>query len=244
MSPQETRMNFPFGLLLGFLCGFALMAGPVGLILGMNLGGGTSMIAANVPSVPSVPSEPLPPSEPTVAADIPAIDPKVDHILGNPNAKISVVEYSDFECPFCKRHHPTMTQLLEKYGDDVNWVYRHYPLSFHPQAEPSAIASECVAEVGGNDAFWKFTDAIMLDQNTNVDAAITASGVDAAKVKDCITKGTYKQKVADQMAGGSAGGIDGTPGNVIVNNETGDMQLMSGAMPLASFTAAIDPMLQ
>src|SRR3989338_3572308 len=115
-------------------------------------------------AVPTPPAPPAIPSAPEAAPDatnVPPIDPKEDHIRGNPDAKVSVIEYSDFECPFCKRHHPTMTQIMDAYGDDVNWVYRHYPLSFHPNAEPSALASECVAEIGGNDAFWGFVDKLM-----------------------------------------------------------------------------------
>ena len=66
-----------------------------------------------------------------------------ENIIGDINkAKIVMVEYSDFECPFCERHHPTMQNLVEKYGDDIAWVYRHFPLSFHPEALPAALTSE------------------------------------------------------------------------------------------------------
>src|SRR3989344_453399 len=82
-----------------------------------------------------------------------------DHIRGNPDAPIKIVEYSDFECPFCKRFHETMQQVSAEYGDQVAWVYRHFPLDqLHSKARKEAVASECAAELGGNDAFWKFTD--------------------------------------------------------------------------------------
>jgi protein-disulfide isomerase len=96
------------------------------------------------------------------AKNVPAIDFEKDHIRGNKDAKIAVIEYSDFECPFCHRVHPTYKQIMDKYGDNVMWVYRHFPLSFHQDAEPLAIGSECASELGGSDAFWAFADQIVI----------------------------------------------------------------------------------
>ena len=75
-----------------------------------------------------------------------------DHIFGKPQAMVSIVEYSDFECPFCKKFHSTPKKLIEIFGDKVNWVYRHFPPDFHnPVAQKEAEASECIASIGGND---------------------------------------------------------------------------------------------
>ncbi len=86
-----------------------------------------------------------------------------DHYIGNLDAPIKIVEYSDFECPFCKRFHQTMHNIAESYGpDELVWVYRHFPLeSIHPQAKALAVASECVAKSAGNNGFWAFTDAYL-----------------------------------------------------------------------------------
>lgn len=84
-----------------------------------------------------------------------------DHIFGNPAAPLKIVEFSDLECPFCQKFHPTLKQLVNDYNGEVAWVYRHFPLeSIHPSARPAAEASECVASLGGNDAFWQYLDLL------------------------------------------------------------------------------------
>ena len=84
-----------------------------------------------------------------------------DHIIGNPNAPIVIVEYSDSDCPYCQRFHNTMHQVKDAYGDKVAWVYRHYPLDgLHPKARMEAEASECVAKLSDDATFWKYLDAM------------------------------------------------------------------------------------
>lgn len=84
-----------------------------------------------------------------------------DHLYGNPDAEVTVIEYSDFECPFCKTFHPIVERLVNESDGKVNWVYRHFPLeSIHPNARGMALASECVAELGGNEAFWEFSNKL------------------------------------------------------------------------------------
>ncbi|MEK7510134.1 MAG: thioredoxin domain-containing protein [Patescibacteria group bacterium] len=89
-----------------------------------------------------------------------------DHIRGSFNAPVTLVEFSDFQCPFCARFHPTVQQALQEYGDKVRWVYKHFPLDqIHPQATPAAEASECIAEQKGNEGFWEFADAVFENQD-------------------------------------------------------------------------------
>lgn len=87
-----------------------------------------------------------------------------DHVLGESNAPITIIEYSDLECPFCIRFHDTQTTIMKEYAGKVKWVHRHFPLDFHPSAKPYAYAAECAAEIGGNDAFWKMVDYIFKNQ--------------------------------------------------------------------------------
>lgn len=225
---------------------FGISMALVGVIVGYGIAMGTNASAPGTPS-PSVVADnggaptPSVPSEPSVATDVPPVTDR-DYVRGNRDAKISVIEYSDFECPFCVRHHPTMVSLMETAGDDVNWVYRHFPLSFHPTAQKAAEASECVGELGGNDKFWEYAD-LLFSQGS--DLALLADkaeavGVDRAAFQTCLDSGKYAQYISDSMQSGSASGVNGTPGNIVINNETGDTRIVSGAQPLASFTAAID----
>ena len=100
--------------------------------------------------------------------DVRRVSPARDHIYGNPDAEISLIEYSDFECPFCKRFHPTAKKVVEAYVGKVNWVYHHFPLEFHnPGAQKEAEVSECANELGGNEAFWKYADLIYARTRSN-----------------------------------------------------------------------------
>src|SRR3989338_3134327 len=121
----------------------AISVGLMGLIVGFGIGkwrGGSFPAAAGTPPAQVVqaptPTPPQQPPEPTSTDNLPAIDAKTDHIRGDlSKATVAVVEYSDFECPFCQRHHPTMKQIMDTYKDDVVWIYRHFPLSFHANAQ-------------------------------------------------------------------------------------------------------------
>jgi protein-disulfide isomerase len=185
---------------------------------------------------------------------VPAFDPEKDHYRGNKDAKVVLIEYSDFECPFCNRFHPTMLDLMEKYGDEVAWVYRHFPLSFHPNAQPLAEASECVAAYGGAEAFWKFTDSVyeaMGDgsiygtdstaKKVSTDMMVslaTTAGANPTSVKACIDNKEMAQKVKDSQAGGSKAGVTGTPGTIIVSKK-GGYDLVPGALPLEQVEALL-----
>lgn len=230
---------------------FSVSMGLIGLIVGymvgMTMGGGVVLpsgqqqVAAQ-PNVPSVPAAPAPAAP--AAQDVIPVDPQTDHIRGNPSAKITLIEYSDFECPFCARHHPTMQQVVDTYGDDVNWVYRHFPLSFHLNAQKAAEASECAAELGGNDAFWDMADLLIENSdNTKLVAYAEQIGLNGDALKNCVDSGKYAQRVDDQMAGGSAAGVSGTPGTIILNNENGESRIVSGAQPFSTFQSVIDGML-
>lgn len=175
-----------------------------------------------------------------------------DHIRGNKDAKISLIEYSDFECPFCKAFHPTANRIVDEYNGEVNWVYRHFPLDFHdPLAIQEAVAAECANELGGNDKFWEMTDLLFertssngrgLDAN-NLPEFAAEIGLDRDSFAECLESRKYESHVAQDIEEGSAAGVTGTPGNIIINNETGETMLVEGAQPFDSFKPIIDQML-
>jgi len=173
---------------------------------------------------------------------------KNDHIRGSLDADLLLVEYGDYECPFCKSFHPTMKQVLEEYGNKVAWVYRHFPLTdIHTKAQKSAEASECVAELGGNDAFWKFTD-LMFERMPDVEISQLSTiagevGVNADSVKNCIDSNKYADKVSQQLKEGSAGGINGTPGTVIITKDD-KRELIGGALPFDQVKLQLDNLLK
>ena len=188
--------------------------------------------------------------QPQAAAKKPEIT-NADWYRGNKNAKVVMVEYSDLECPFCKSFHPTMQQVMKDYGDKVKWVYRHYPLSFHANAQKEAEASECAGKIGGNEAFWKYTDAIFERTTSNgtgfaLDKLVPLAkelGLNESSFKQCLDSGEMAQKVKDQMAKGTAEGVTGTPGTIIIDAK-GDTQLVPGALPFEQVKPMIDKALQ
>ncbi len=175
-----------------------------------------------------------------------------DHIRGNPQATLSLIEYSDFECPYCKRFHETPKKLLEAQKDQLNWVYRHYPLPFHnPGAQKQAEATECAAELGGNDAFWRYTDALY-ERTTSGGKGFPVEqlgplaaelGLDQPRFEQCLESGRHAERVKTDTEEGAAVGITGTPGTILLNTKTGEVRLLSGALPEATFKAAFAELL-
>ncbi len=165
-----------------------------------------------------------------------------DHTRGDTNAEIAIIEYSDIDCPFCKQIHSTLQQIVEEYPGKVKWVYRHFPLAgLHPDAPKKAEATECVAELGGKEAFWKFLDNLFETEGEtmeNLPAMAKQAGVDADAFSECLNSGKYAQKVRAQYNEATAAGGRGTPYSIIVK---GDKKIpVSGARPLSYFKNIID----
>lgn len=166
---------------------------------------------------------PVPPVAGANIAAMRAVDAS-DHVRGDRGAKVMVVEYSDFECPYCKRFHDTMNATRAAYPG-ASWVYRHYPIAtLHTKAAREAEAAECAAELGGADAFWKFADRIfeVTPSNDGLDPAelpaIAAyAGVDERLFASCLASGKYADAVAASVREAEALGVRGTPYAIFIS---------------------------
>ena len=168
-------------------------------------------------------------------------------VRGNPDGSVLIVEFSDFQCPYCARGADTVEQILEKYGEDVRFVFKHFPLGFHPWAKPASIATHCAGKQSP-DAFWSLHDEYFRNQkqitSDNVLAKskeyLAGSGIDMAAWTTCAEDSSseeYKAAAAvvdADMQLGQKLGVSGTPGFFV--NGT----FLNGAQPLSAFEPLIE----
>jgi protein-disulfide isomerase len=156
---------------------------------------------------------------------------------GASTAPVTIVEFSDFQCPFCKNAVPTINKIREKYGDKVQWMYKDFPLTeIHPQAQAAAEAAHCAEEQG---KFWEYHDALFgIAPNFSTDAFITLAGNVGVKnpeaFRACVDERKYKSRVDEGTTLGQTVGVDGTP-MFFINGIA-----LSGAAPLPEFEKIID----
>ena len=173
-----------------------------------------------------------------------------DYIKGDADAKVVIVEYSDAECPFCKRFHDTMNQVVEQYDDsEVAWVYRHFPLEqLHPvKARKTALATECAADQGGDDAFWAFADRFYeitpSNNQTDTDAILPQIareiGLDLNEFNDCVATEKFADAVDADIQNAVETGGRGTPWSIMIGPD-GTKTPIGGALPYESLKPMID----
>ena len=170
-----------------------------------------------------------------------------DHVLGNPEAEIVIVEFSDIDCPFCSQFHTTMHRIIDEYGREgqVAWVYRHFPLpQLHPNAPRKAEASECVAELGGNEAFWDYLD-ILFERNEGVNDLGTIAaevGVDQNAFDACLESGRHQDRIQTDFDAARRAGGNGTPHSIVIA-PGGELITLRGAQPYEVVEQAIQTIL-
>jgi protein-disulfide isomerase len=236
MSNKEEKTNFFLGLAVGVAVISTL---GFGVLLADRFMGDKSSakpaannVANNNAAVP--PAQQPPANEGDFSKVSPITDE--DYIRGDVNAPITLIEYSDFECPFCAKLIPTVDQLLDEYDGQVRLVYRHFPLSsIHPNAQKAAEAAECAGEQG---KFWEMHDLLFANQQaltvTNLKAYAGQLKLNQGQFDSCLDTSKYASKVNAQAQEAQAAGITGTPGT-FVND-----QLVKGAFPYTTFQQIVE----
>lgn len=241
----------PISVLVGsiFISIAILVSGGAVQIKGFNSG---TTGTAGAPSASSAPTAAAP-AEPTTAT----VSMDDDPVLGNADAPVTIVEFSDYECPFCKRHYDqTHGQLVKDYIDTgkVKLVFRDLPLSFHdPMATTEAIAANCAREQGGDAAYWKLHDT-MFEKTTSNGTGLTKDqlyqfareqGLNEANFKTCVDSEKFKDEVSKDLADAGKAGATGTPSFVVgKSGKEVSGKLIVGAQPYAAFKAEIDSLLK
>ena len=159
-----------------------------------------------------------------------------DPALGAASAPVTIVEFSDFQCPFCQRVAPTLKRVRETYGDKVRIVWKDYPLTqIHPEAFKAGEAAHCAGEQG---KFWEYHDRLFANQQAlqvdSLKAYAADLGLDAAKFNSCLDSSKYGDRVREGVAQGTRLGVNSTP-TVYING-----RMLSGAHPYETFAAIID----
>ena len=156
-------------------------------------------------------------------------------LYGNINARISLVEYGDIECPFCRKMHQELKTVIEHSEGTVNWEFKHFPLSRHnPTAANQSLAIECIRENYDNRTAWMALDEFMNKTGGNgrgvgdISEFTHALGLNGAKIKNCMDDGTLKEKINSDYASGIDAGINATPAIIVKDNQSNKKYLIKG----------------
>lgn len=158
-----------------------------------------------------------------------------DPSKGKKGAPITLIEFSEYQCPFCKKTRPTIDKILSTYGDKVHYVFRDFPLSFHNQAKDAANAAQCAGDQG---KYWEYSDKLWETQGQHTQEKLkeiaTGLKLDMAAFEKCTKDGKYYAEINKDMEDGSNSGVSGTPAYFI------NGLFLSGAQPFESFKQLID----
>jgi protein-disulfide isomerase len=211
------KATFALGIMIGVsaisLLGFILSFSAYRNAVDGNTGTKAAVNAnANTNTAAAAPTAPTGPVDVQVAKD--------DWIRGNKNAKVTLVEFSDFQCPYCSQFNPTVEQVRKDYPDTVRIVFKHYPLaSIHPMAQKAAEAAECA---GAQNKFWEMHDKLFANQTSlsleNYKTWAKDLGLNQSKFNKCLDESTTAAKVAADQKYGDSVGVTGTPSSFVNGN--------------------------
>ncbi len=229
-NPSHSNISIPISIII------------VGLIIGgaIFINGSGDSSKKNIPTGQTaqvLPNSGLPSGQPSAIQTFEIT--KSNHIRGDFNAPVTLVEFSDFQCPFCGRHEPTLNKILNDYPKQVRLVYKHFPLPFHQYGQKAAEASECADEQG---KFWEYHDKLFENQSDfsidNFKKWAADLKLNTGQFNSCLDSGKYTNKVQADYQEGAQKGVNGTPATFI------NGQMISGALPYGSFQQVIDSILK
>ncbi len=207
---------------------------PIAIVVaGLIIGGAVYVSNRNSKNTVATPAQTENQTTKVTSEDI-AIEPvsSQDYVRGNPNAKVVLVEFSDTECPFCKAFHGTLKNLVDKHAlsGTLAWAYRNFPIKeLHSKAPKEAEALLCAGKLGGNDAFWNYTDAVYAktSSNNSLDAAqlpVIAKdvGLDVKAFNTCLSSGEMTARVNASVQDAKKSGGNGTPYSVLMTSKSFD----------------------
>lgn len=198
------------------------------IILAAIIVGGFVVFSGDDEASPTQPAQPAQTSVPTEPEKVPASQGD-DAVLGNTNAPVTIIEYLDYQCPFCGRHYSqTFPQIKSRYVDSgkVKYIVKDFPLANHPLGMPSAIATECVREQGGDEAFWKMHDKIFENQQALSEANLKTWAQELGyNINSCLSSNKFRGEATEDIQEGQNSGISGTPGFlVLMEKDSVDVQ--------------------
>jgi len=241
-----------------FFAGFSIRSVP---LLAGPLGATTTPIVYQMPSIPGVQQAGagaggagMPPSAPAAPVKVSNMTLDGAIIKGKADAPVTFVDFSDFQCPFCQRYaNTTLPQIMKDYVDagKVKYAFMQFPLEFHPNAKPAAIAAQCAND---QDKFWPFHNILYSNQDkwqslsgnetTKVFKQYAATlKLDTAKFNSCVDSKKYDEQITKDTSVGSKYQVSGTPTFYIGNDKKGYTQLV-GAQPVSTFKQQIDQLLK
>lgn len=190
---------------------------------------GAAVVSGDSPQAPTAATNVRPPST-------------SDHIIGSPTAPLVLIEYSDFQCPYCSLVHPTIKKIVADSNGQIAWVLRNFPLeSIHPNARPGALAAECIAVQLGNDAYWQFADTVFANQSKMSPAYFEqlalSLGAQKTAYQACLVAPATAKIIDDSLVEVERNGGQGTP-YTILYDKRGQVGV-SGALPATTFNAVI-----
>lgn len=236
---KRTREKKDYLLPASILIAAALIAGAVFFNAGKQKG---NNVVGNELNNPNVASERLPKNVNSISSS--------DHKLGPDSAPIKIIGFTDLECPYCKEYHLVLKQVMKDMPGKIQFVLRNFPLAaLHKQAKQEAVATECIADLGGEEAFWNYVDKIFESTKSNdgLDLALlprfaTEVGVDKNKFEKCVISGKFDELIQKNLSDGNNSGLQGTPYSVVIA-PNGQYLPLNGYMPVEQFKAAMEEVL-